>query len=70
MIIQAHGGHKKALPGEMLIGYFSDAHFHEFIVWETKRLGPVQKQGSQKRKYPVFIQRNEAIDKGWTIGSF
>ena len=49
--------------GEILIAYLSEKGLRLANYWETLRIGHKQKNG----KYPVFIQKLEAIDKGWKV---
>ena len=66
MTLTTHNN-KNALLGEICIGFFSEHHIDEFVTWETKRQGKQHKKGTHRGKYPLFIQRNEAIDKGWSV---
>lgn len=62
--------HPDLREGEIIISYISKTFFKLKVTWDTKRLGKdVYSGGSRnfKGKYPLFIQRSEAKDKGWFI---
>lgn len=68
MILQTYGRHQERKHGEILIGWFTREFFNEYIVWNTKRIGDKRKNnGDGYLQYPVFIQREEAERKGWSI---
>lgn len=67
MTLYTHGKHIDKKFGELFIGHFSSIHIEKFVTWDTKRSGKTVSKGKNKGKQPLFIQRNEAIDKGWNI---
>ena len=62
------GYHKDKLDDEILIGFFSMQWISKEVPWRTKRISTTPKSKHSKiQKYPLFIKKMEAIEKGFIV---